>query len=43
MSRKGPEVGIGMLDFVEDLSSLSELIQQWNVVALKQRVLFNIK
>ena len=23
--------------------SLSKLIQQWNVVALKQRVLFNIK
>ena len=30
--------------FPNDYSiSLSKLIQQWNVVALKQRVLFNIK
>ena len=43
MSRKGPKVGHGMLDFVEDLRYDVKLIQQWNVVALEQRVLFNIK
>ena len=32
-----------MVERLRESISLSELIQEWNVVALKQRVLFNIK